>query len=337
LFAVGIVLHHGIKGGAEVAEYGRLAEEAGFESLWVTERYFHEETFSLLGYLAAVTTRIKLGLGVANPYTRNPALLAMAAATLDRLSGGRLILGLGRSEQAVVEGRMGIRYGPARATLRDTVAALRELLGGRTVSGAVGSSVELSDVRLALAPVNPRLPIYVAAIGPKGLKLAGAVADGVLLNAYAPTAYVRWAVEEVRRGALEAGREGRDAGEAVEVACMLVVRLTPDGGEVALERLKRRIARLLAERHVGEILLDKGGFDPGILGPLRTSLARGEVERAAGLIGDDLVRSFYLLGNASQCKERLAEYRRAGVNRALLLPRLEDYRRVATALGPGAG
>ncbi len=104
---LGMVLYHGIESGADLKEYGEIAESAGFESLWVTERYFHEETFSLLGYLAAVTQHIKLGLGVANPYTRNPALLAMASATLDRISGGRFLLGLGSSERSVIRDRMG--------------------------------------------------------------------------------------------------------------------------------------------------------------------------------------------------------------------------------------
>src|ERR671939_1732457 len=113
---LGIVLYHGIDGGPELKDYGRIAEEAGFDSLWVTERYFHEETFSLLGFLAAATRRIKLGVGVVNPYTRNPALLAMASATLDRLSGGRFLLGLGRSERSVMQDRMGIPYGDSRAT-----------------------------------------------------------------------------------------------------------------------------------------------------------------------------------------------------------------------------
>ena len=79
----GIVLYHGIDSGGELKEYAETAERCGYESLWVTERYFHEETFSMLGFLAAVTHDIKLGVGVVNPFTRNPALTAMSAATLD--------------------------------------------------------------------------------------------------------------------------------------------------------------------------------------------------------------------------------------------------------------
>ena len=250
---LGIVLYHGIESGAGLARYGRMAEEAGLESLWVTERYFHEETFSLLGYLAAATKKIGLGVGVANPYTRSPALLAMAAATVDRISGGRLTLGLGRSDRSVVEGRMGIPYADPRGALGETVTAVRGLLSGRRVSSQ-GAAFSLRDVTLAVRPMADNVPIYLAAIGPKALRLAGAVADGVLLNAYTPTRYVRYAVAEVRDAARQAGRDP----ESVDIACMLVVRPT-DAPEALRDALKRRIVRLLAEPHVGEVLLDKGG------------------------------------------------------------------------------
>ncbi len=95
---LGMVLYHGIDNGAELKTYGRIAEDLGYDSLWVTERYFHEETFSLLGFLAAATERLRLGVGVVNPYTRHPALLAMGAATLARISAVAM-LGMGRSDR----------------------------------------------------------------------------------------------------------------------------------------------------------------------------------------------------------------------------------------------
>ena len=315
---LGIVLYHGIDSGADLREYGRLAEEGGFESLWVTERYFHEETFSMLGFLAAATRDINLGLGVVNPYTRHPALLAMACATLDRISAGRFLLGLGRSDRSVIHDRMGIPYTNPLTTLETTVGTIRGLISGESVGNA----------RLAISPVQEKPPIYLAAIGPRALRLAGAVADGVLLNAYTPTAYVRYAVNEVRQAAEKAGRDPR----SVDIACMLTTRLTNDA-ESMWPSLKRRIVRLLAEPQVGEILLEKGGFDPSILAPIRASEEGDDGEHAATLISDDMVESFYLVGSEERCKERIAEYREAGVDLPLLLPRLEDYARVAGALG----
>lgn len=322
---LGIVVYHGIESGPDLAEYGRIAEGAGFDSLWVTERYFHEETFSLLGYLAAVTQTLQLGVGVVNPYTRNPALLAMAAATLDRLSGGRLVLGLGRSEPAVIQDKMGIPYGQAGAALEGAVSLLSRLLSGQRVSATVGP-FSLVNTKLSPAPIR-KTPLYLAAIGRKALRLAGAIADGVVLNAYVPTSYVSYAVEEIRGAARAAGRDPA----AIDITCMLVVRLTDEPHRL-YPTLKKRLVRLLDEAFVGEILLEKGGFDPGLLAPLRTAYRSRDEETAVQLVSDEMVKAFYVIGPADICKGRIAAYRAAGVDAPLLLPRLEDYRRVAEAL-----
>ncbi len=325
---LGIVLYHGIESGPELAEYGRIAERAGLDSIWVTERYFHEETFSMLGFLAAATQSIRLGVGVANPYTRNPALLAMACATLDRLSGGRFALGMGRSDRSVVEGRMGIPYGDGQATLKETAEIVRRLLSGQEVTSHTGR-FRLSRARLAVRTVAERIPIYLGAIGPRALRLAGAVADGVLLNAYTPTRYITYAVNEVRHAAREAGRDPL----SVDIACMLVVRQT-DAPEAIWDSLKERIVRLLDERNVGEVLLEKGGFDPAILGPLRASVAKDGGDDAIHFISDEMVEAFYLVGPAPRVMERVGEYRAAGVDLPLLLPRLDGFREAAELSWP---
>ncbi|HWP64950.1 MAG TPA: LLM class flavin-dependent oxidoreductase [Candidatus Limnocylindria bacterium] len=300
----GLVLHHGITSGAALARYGRIAEEHGYESLWVTERLRHEETFSLLGFLAASTTRVRLGVGVVNPYTRHPALIAMGAATLSALSGGRFVLGLGRSEREVIEGRLGLTYRAPLETLAAAVGAIRDQLG-------------------AACP-----PIYLAAIGRRALRLAGRIADGVLLNAYVPVGYVRWALGELRAGAAEAGRRP----DALEVACMLVVRREPDAA--AMQALRARVVRLLCEPHVGELLLATGGFDGGVLPRLRAAAAAGRDGEAEALVSDAMVDAFYLLGRAPRLHERLAAYRAAGVTLPLLLPPLADFAHTAETFAP---
>jgi 5,10-methylenetetrahydromethanopterin reductase len=323
---LGIVLYHGIESGKELKEYGRIAEDNGFDSLWVTERYFHEETFSMLGFLAAATQRIKLGVGVVNPYTRNPALLAMASATLDRISEGRFLLGLGRSERQVIQDKMGIPYGDSRGAMVETVQILRRLFAGERLRSVEGQRYRLNNVRLATTPIQSSLPIYLSGIGPKGLRLVGEIADGVVLNAYVPPSYVRYAVQEIRDAAQAAGRDP----QAIAVTCMLVIRLTEDPGSM-YPALKQRIARLLEEANVGEILLDKGGFDPSILPALRETMKNDGDKAAVRFITDEMVEAFYLVGPVDRCRARLEEYRQAGVDAPLLLPRLEDYRTVVEA------
>ena len=323
----GIVLYHGLESGTELKEYGRIAEQAGLDSLWVTERYFHEETFSLLGFLGAVTERLRLGVAVVNPFTRHPALLGMAAATLDRITGGRFMLGLGRSDSWVIHDRMGMPYESPLATLEEAAVLLRALLSGERVTTQSGT-FKLAEARLAIRPIQDPLPIYLAAIGPKALRLAGSLADGVLLNAYVPAAYVRWAVAEIRAAAEAAGRDPA----AIEITCMLPIRLTADPASI-WPALKERIVRLLAEAQVGEILLSKGGFDASILPELRALETAGNKAAASRLVTDEMVEAFYVAGTGKRCRGRIEEYRRAGVAVPLLLPLLTDFRRVAEELG----
>ena len=324
----GIVLYHGIDSGPELTGYGRMAEDAGFDSLWVTERYFHEETSSMLGYLAATTQRIRLGVGVVNPFTRSPALLGMGAATLDRLSGGRMMLGLGRSDADVIHGRMGIDYRTPLARLRGTVSALRSMWDGDRVSTEY-AGVRLSNVGLAIRPTQERLPIYLAAIGPRALRLAGEVADGILLNAYAPVEYIRWASRVVRESAEAAGRDP----ESVDITCMLIVRLTDDP-DAMVPSLQERVARLIAEPFTGEALLGHGGFDTSILGPVRQHIESGDEAGAAKYVSEELARACYLLGDASECRRRIQEYIDAGIDTPLLLPRLEAFQQTCQELAP---
>jgi 5,10-methylenetetrahydromethanopterin reductase len=256
-----------------------------------------------VGNLAASTTRLGLGVGVVNPYTRHPALIAVGAATLAALSGGRFVLGLGRSEREVIEGKLGLPYQVPYRTLAEAVTTVRRELGNTTV------------------------PIYLAAIGRRALRLAGEIADGVLLNAYVPVGYVPWAVRELEAGARAAGRDPA----AMEVACMLAVREGPDAGALR-PALRERVVRLLCEMHVGEILLETGGFDLGVLAPLRSAVADGRGSDAARLVSDAMIDAFYVLGPASRLRERIAAYRAAGVTLPLLLPRLSDFERIAVAL-----
>ena len=324
----GIVLYHGIDSGEELSGYARMAEDSGFGSLWVTERYFHEETFSMLGYLAARTERIRLGVGVVNPYTRNPALLGMGAATLDRLSDGRMMLGLGRSDADVIAGRMGMEYRAPLSRLRGTVAALRRMWSGKRVSDEF-AGVSLANVGLAIHPVQDPLPIYLAAIGPRALRLAGEIADGILLNAYAPVEYIRWAAKEVREAAATAGRDP----SSIDITCMLIVRLTDDP-DAMLPSLRERVARLVAEPFVGEVLLGRSGFDTSILAPVRELVAVGDESGAARYVSDELAEACYLLGDAARCRDRILEYTDAGVDTPLLLPRLEAFERTTKELAP---
>src|SRR5262249_43251933 len=155
-------------------------------------------------------------------------------------------------------------------------------------------------------------------------QLVGRIADGVILNAYVPSSYVRYAVKEIRDAAQAVGRDP----QKIDITCMLVARLTDDRARMRAS-LKQRLERLLEEAHVGEILLDKGGFDLSILPALRETVKKDGERAAVHFITDEMVDAFYLVGSAEYCKAKIEEYRQAGVDEPLLLPRLEDYKKVA--------
>jgi 5,10-methylenetetrahydromethanopterin reductase len=238
------------------------------------------------------------------------------------------MLGLGRSERAVIETRLGIAYGHGRDTMEAAVGVIRRLLAGERVHETTGR-FRVAGAKLAIRPAQTTVLIHVAAIGPQALRLAGRIADGVLLNAYVSPAYVRWAVGILHEAARAAGRDPA----SIDVGCMLVVRLTDDPAAL-MPSLRERLVRLFAERHVGEVLCETGGFDPDILPRLREAEAAGDPGRAASLIDDAMVASCYVLGSAAECRRRIAAYRDAGVDAPLLLPRLRDYGAVAEALRP---
>ena len=164
---------------AEVAAFARTAEECGYEAMFVPEAW-GRDAFVTLGALARVTERIGLGTGIVNVYSRTPALLAMAAVTLDEISGGRAILGLGTSGQRVVEGWHGVPMARPLRRLRETTEAVRAIVGGSR-RGYSGETISVAPgFAITLARPRERIPIYHASLTPRAIKQCAEVADGWL-------------------------------------------------------------------------------------------------------------------------------------------------------------
>lgn len=194
----------------DIIASAKLADEMGFSTFWVLDSHllFHE-VYTLLGALAVSTTRIRLGTAVTNPLTRHPTVTAAAFSTLAELSGGRASLGISVGDSALKS----MNLEAARmSVLAETVALCRKLLGGEAVSFGEGKTAQLHHV-------GPRVPIYVAATGPKMLELAGRIADGVILmNGVAPE-LIREAVRIVGEGERAAAREKGSVKIAAWAAC----------------------------------------------------------------------------------------------------------------------
>jgi 5,10-methylenetetrahydromethanopterin reductase len=300
----------------EVVSAVRRAEELGAEIAFVAEDINCRDAFQLLGAAALQTQNIRLSTGVVNPFTRNPTVLAMSAATLDEISGGRALLGLGTSSPALIEGQMGIPHSGSVAVIQEATDVIRLLLSGGTVNyaGAVHTYV---DAHLEVKPEQAVIPIFFAAMGPRMLRLSGRLADGVLLNVGASPGYVEWAVGEIARGASEAGRDPA----SVTIAAWMTAYIGDEPSE-NLRRAREWLAVMLSIPRQGELLLEKAGFDTTILGPIRERVSgypHGGDRAAAGrLVPVEVAQELTLVGTAAQVRDRIDEYRRAGVQIAVL-------------------
>src|SRR5256884_1902620 len=181
------LMGHGIAGRA--GDCARAAERAGLGSVWIIEDYFQPGAYTLAAAAAAVTERIAVGLGVVNPYTRHPALIAMETAALAGIAPGRVVLGLGSSNRKWIEEQMAIPFKTPLRGLREGVEIVRRLLDGRRVTYA-GEVFAAHDVALEAPPPAP-VPILLGVKGPRALALAAEVADGGHCSVLPPPAHLR--------------------------------------------------------------------------------------------------------------------------------------------------
>ncbi|HWF24556.1 MAG TPA: LLM class flavin-dependent oxidoreductase, partial [Solirubrobacteraceae bacterium] len=208
---------------ADQLRVAREAEALGYDSVWTAEAY-GSDAATMLAWIAGQTSSIKLGSAIFQMPARTPAMTAMTAATIDQLSGGRMLLGLGTSGPQVAEGWHGQRFGRQLQRTREYVAVVRKALARERVEYH-GETIELplpdgpgKALRLMMPPVQERIPIYLAAIGPKNTALAGEIADGWLPAFFSPehVAELRALLEE---GAARAGRslEGFDIAPSINI------------------------------------------------------------------------------------------------------------------------
>src|SRR3989442_2356119 len=161
------------------------AEALGFDSVWVPEAW-GTDAISLLGALAARTQRIRLGTGIVNVFSRTPALLGQTAATLDLISNGRFILGLGTSGHQVVSGWHGMRFDRPLQRMRETVEIVRRVLRQERLRFDGEIFTLDQGLKLLARPVRPTVPIFLATLTPAGLRLTGEVADGWVPTLFSP-------------------------------------------------------------------------------------------------------------------------------------------------------
>jgi alkanesulfonate monooxygenase SsuD/methylene tetrahydromethanopterin reductase-like flavin-dependent oxidoreductase (luciferase family) len=210
---IGLALTGGLAPG-DIVECVQLAEELGYESVWMEEGHGGDQ-FAILTAYALATARIRLGTAISSVFVRSLPTIAMAAATVDHLSQQRFMLGLGSSHKVQVEPEHGLPYGRPVSRIRDSVAVIRTLLRDGVVSYQ-GKTVSIERFDLWFTPTRPEIPIYLAALFPPMLEVCGELAQGVLL-VWSMLGTARQAAEHIARGAHRAGRSP----EAIDIAALL--------------------------------------------------------------------------------------------------------------------
>jgi probable F420-dependent oxidoreductase len=280
----------------------RRAEALGYQDVWSLESYT-TEAFSPLAAIAMLTDRMRLGTAIVPVFTRPPALIAMSAMTVQQLSGGRFILGMGISSPQIISQWMGVPFERPLTRVRDTVAAVRAALSGEKVTYK-GRTLSVNGFRLDMERSTPPPPIFLAIQGAKMCRLAGEIADGLITNFITPQA-LPGMLEHVAEGAQAAGRE-----TPREVICRILTIVDEDPERV----------RPAMRRHMTPYLITPGynrffaeiGFDQEADQALRLWNA-GDRKQATEVVSDRMLDGIYLLGSADYCRERLKAFAEAGV------------------------
>jgi 5,10-methylenetetrahydromethanopterin reductase len=325
-----VLLGEGTPGHA--VERARAAERAGLDSLWFIEDYFQTGAFAVAGAAAAVTSRIALGLGVVNPYTRHPALLAMETATLAGIAPGRVVLGLGAGVRRWIEGQMAIAAPRPLAALGECVDVVRRLWAGQRVTHR-GTAFSLDDVALEFKPDQAALPIVLGVKGPRAVALAGTIADGVLCSIMSSPGHVRRVRGTVNAARARAGEGG--AGGPLPVLAYVPVAIDRDA-EAARRSVRPLLARYLAHLH-GQSILADAGVTEAETAAIRAARAAGE--SGARAVTDAHVDAFALAGTPDQVRSRLETWREAGLDTPIALPAgpadpVEQLAVIGAELGP---
>lgn len=293
-------------------------ERLGADSFWMYEIFQGYEAFARAGYLAAITTKPRIAVGVVNSYSRHPAISAMGASFLANLTGGRATLVIGVGGDSWVGGILGYDQSKPLQRFEEYMDILRNLLSGSQVDHHT-NNFTLNKVKLNPIP-EYAIPIIVACEQPEMMKLAGKLADGIYLEpSCCPIGYIRWVVQTIK--------ETRQETRPFQVVANLPLRITEDVEE-ARTAIKPMLAFHLSFPGDGELYLEKAGFPPSLADEIgeasgvrrlmrekKSPLEAFEkgIEKAAEMVPDKFVDQCAVMGDSTTCKDRLTELEKAGL------------------------
>jgi 5,10-methylenetetrahydromethanopterin reductase len=316
----------------DAMEYVRYAEDRGFEAVWQAESRLVREATVPMAAFAAVTSRIRVGSGVVNNWTRNAGLLAATFVTLDDLAPGRVLLGIGAWWDPLAS-KVGIERRRPLVAMREMVGVVRRLIAMENVTFH-GEFVRVDDIEIDIVhgDRSPRdVPIYIGATGMQMMELAGEIADGVLLNYLVGPRYNGTALEHLAAGASRTGRRVDEIDRPQLVVCSL-----DEDRDAALDRARELVTQYLGQQpHI----MKASGVDQGLLEEIGKVLTwpagPDEIRAAMALVPDDVVQMITASGTAEECRAKVREYVEAGCTCPILYPLGDDVRSMIDSFADG--
>lgn len=310
-------------------EAAKFVDQAGFSHMFVADSSLHaHDVYPYMTLLALHTSSVRIGPLVTHPYTRHPAINLNALATINELSGGRVIANIGAGDRPVTE----LGYPLARTkVVREAITVMRRLLSGETVNLS-GETFQLVAATLRYG-LREKMPLYVTASGPRMLELGGELADGVLFLSGPDPRCVQYALDHVRAGAERSGRGLRD----LVLGCNIYGALDDDAAKA--RRACRPIAAWFPQTSPAYASLI--GITQDQIREIRRAYRGGhfdESTEAASLVTDDMIDAFSMAGDAPTWIARLREIEAMGVNLIVIFPMVDDkmamLRRLAGEIVP---
>ena len=280
----------------------RMADQANLDSVWITESTLApgRDAISIMGAVASTTFKVRIASGIINIFTRTPTLVASTAATLDELSNGRIILGLGTGHRDPITNWHSVKFEKSLTRMREYVEVVRQILSGEPVNYH-GKIVEVKGFKLAV-PHNRRVLIYIAAVGPKMAQLAGTIGDGVLMTLNT--------VKQLRALVGHAARAASASKKSVDTAAYILSCITEDR-EAGYQTATRVLALYCSAPSYTKAFAAAG------YGKEATEIARlwhnGDREGAAKTVGQQMVRDFAAIG-VHETLQKVTEYRNSGID-----------------------
>lgn len=317
----------GLLGAPEVlkmVELAELAEAKGFESVWVAETRLTRDGIAPCAAIAMRTSRIKIGTGIVNVFTRGAVLTAVSFISLDEVSQGRIIMGLGTGSPLVLKPQ-GVEFYKPLIRLRETIEVVQALIRGEEVTFC-GETLLVEGAKLEMTPKRSHIPLYLGVTGPKALELAGEKGDGVMLNAFLPTNYVERALIRVEVGAKRVGKSLAE----IDISGAVVVSVDEDS-KTAKDRSRVFIGLYLS---LFPNIAQETRLPDDLVQQARAAFIQGGPEAAAQYIDDEVVDYLTASGTPDECRRKIDAYRAVGMQMPILFPLDPNVRLAVEALGP---